>query len=260
MTEEPRDEHTASDDSGHSSTSEASVASVAREALGELGLEHRLLRTLQALLTKPGFLTSEYRSGRGAAYISPVRLYLVSSAAYYASSFAGDTEGFDLGFMSLTGLNGQLPGHIDPYLILIAGVPVFALLLAGLFGSGSLMAEGKKRSSWAVLGRYGEFLVFALYFQSLLLWIYPLLRFVPLLEGVRTELGLIIFVSYIALAARRLWSSHLVVGVLKAFFTLVLYAFSLLLAGFAAIFIEGLLGLESIEVAAAMRQFIIVVA
>jgi len=41
--------------------------------------DSRMWRTLQCLLLKPGFLSSEHVQGRRARYTPPVRLYLVAS-------------------------------------------------------------------------------------------------------------------------------------------------------------------------------------
>ncbi|HEV2286120.1 MAG TPA: DUF3667 domain-containing protein, partial [Steroidobacteraceae bacterium] len=45
--------------------------------------DSRLWSTLGALLTRPGFLTHEFLSGRRARYLPPVRLYLVLSVAFF---------------------------------------------------------------------------------------------------------------------------------------------------------------------------------
>lgn len=53
--------------------------------LGELTdlQSNKILRTLGALLFKPGLLTSEYLAGKKGSYIGPVRLYLTFSAIYF---------------------------------------------------------------------------------------------------------------------------------------------------------------------------------
>jgi len=52
----------------------------------------RTARTLFALCFKPGFLSSEYFSGRRARYIQPVRLYFITSISFFfiISLFAGE--------------------------------------------------------------------------------------------------------------------------------------------------------------------------
>lgn len=46
-------------------------------------LDSKLLRSLHALLFKPGLLTVAYNSGKRARYISPLRLYLTCSVAFF---------------------------------------------------------------------------------------------------------------------------------------------------------------------------------
>jgi hypothetical protein len=56
----------------------------------EFLLNRALPRTLIGLLLRPGFLTSEYISGRVVRYIPPLRLYLVSSILFFlVVSFLG---------------------------------------------------------------------------------------------------------------------------------------------------------------------------
>jgi Protein of unknown function (DUF3667) len=55
------------------------------EAAGRyVALDGRLWRALFALLTRPGFLTREYFSGRRRRYIGPARLFLVLSLTLFA--------------------------------------------------------------------------------------------------------------------------------------------------------------------------------
>jgi hypothetical protein len=54
--------------------------------------DHRLWRTLHALLFKPGFLTHEFLAGRRARYLPPVRLYLVLSVVFFLVTAATHRE------------------------------------------------------------------------------------------------------------------------------------------------------------------------
>jgi hypothetical protein len=55
-----------------------------------LHVDGRVFRTIRRLLLSPGFLTREYTHGRRARWISPIRMYLVFSVAYFAlSAFTG---------------------------------------------------------------------------------------------------------------------------------------------------------------------------
>src|SRR5688572_17283119 len=46
---------------------------------------NKILRTLAALVLRPGLLTIEYLAGRRGNYIGPVKLYLTLSALYLSS-------------------------------------------------------------------------------------------------------------------------------------------------------------------------------
>src|ERR1043166_8740446 len=45
--------------------------------------DSKLVRTLKPLVFRPGFLTNEYNSGRRAAYLSPLKMYLVMSVLFF---------------------------------------------------------------------------------------------------------------------------------------------------------------------------------
>lgn len=49
---------------------------------------NKILRTLLALVFRPGLLTSEYLAGRKSSYINPIRIYLTFSALYFLFAFA----------------------------------------------------------------------------------------------------------------------------------------------------------------------------
>ena len=237
----------ASDSPPESARADLTVGALAREAVGEIvGLERRLPRTLLRLLARPGLLTDEYRRGRGEQYVSPVRLYVVASALYFASAFAKDPEGVNLGLFTVTEVFGRVPATSVPQLVLIAAVPLFALLLSGLFGGAAA------KTLWLGLLRpgfrwgtgkgppLGEFMVFALYFQTVLLVFIVLLDVSPIPSAVRSWTKVLFFVGYLSLAARRLWKAPLPVGLFKAVWALFLYGISLALATGVAAWIEGL--------------------
>jgi hypothetical protein len=76
------------------------VTEVAREVAQELSaVDGRIARSLRRLFFSPGFLTKEHLAGRRVAWISPVRLYLFLSVAYFAASsllpqIGGSTSSF----------------------------------------------------------------------------------------------------------------------------------------------------------------------
>ncbi len=70
-----------------------------RELLGHffddvLSLDSRVVRTLKALVTRPGFLTNEYIRGRQVSYVRPLRLYLAMSLLYFLLFAWFNDEGF----------------------------------------------------------------------------------------------------------------------------------------------------------------------
>jgi hypothetical protein len=73
-----------------------------RHFVGELAREffdvdNRILRSLRRLLFSPGFLTREYFEGRRVGWMSPLKLYLLTSVACFAVlALVGDSGGVQL--------------------------------------------------------------------------------------------------------------------------------------------------------------------
>ena len=66
-----------------------SVRELAVDAFWELsGWDGRFATTVRALVRRPGLLTREFLEGRRARYISPLRLYLMASLAYFVLAAA----------------------------------------------------------------------------------------------------------------------------------------------------------------------------
>ena len=57
-----------------------------------LNLDGKILRLTRLLLARPGFVTREYFEGRKASYVSPIRLYLIFSVAFFGLSAVVDRE------------------------------------------------------------------------------------------------------------------------------------------------------------------------
>jgi hypothetical protein len=51
-----------------------------------LHVDGKIFQSVRLLLTRPGYLTAEYFRGRRATYVSPIRLYLIFSVAFFAVS------------------------------------------------------------------------------------------------------------------------------------------------------------------------------
>lgn len=98
-----------------------------REVLGELltelfDFDGRMLVSLRLLMTRPGFLSAEYTSGRRLSYTSPVRMYLVISLVFFfvLPLILPDT--------TLTSPNHEV--SVDKYSqAMFLLLPIFALLL-----------------------------------------------------------------------------------------------------------------------------------
>jgi hypothetical protein len=60
-----------------------SLRHVADEALEVASFDSRLLRSLRALLFRPGHLTAEYLRGRRAPYLRPFQLFLVGNLVFF---------------------------------------------------------------------------------------------------------------------------------------------------------------------------------
>jgi hypothetical protein len=115
-----------------------------------LHVDGKIFGSVRLLLTRPGFLTREYVEGRRARYISPIRLYLIFSVAYFGLaaiappakqgsgirvelSDADDAELRQLGFESEEQLQQEVraaTGTWAPRAMFVL-VPLFALLVKG---------------------------------------------------------------------------------------------------------------------------------
>ena len=68
-----------------------------------LHVDGRIWQTVQRLILSPGFLTREYLQGRRARWISPIRLYLIFSVAFFGLSAL---TGFRYGVSTAEGESG----------------------------------------------------------------------------------------------------------------------------------------------------------
>src|SRR3954469_969744 len=58
-----------------------------------LHVDGRIFGSVQKLLLAPGFLTCEYFNGRRVRWVSPIRLYLIFSVAYFVLASAAAARG-----------------------------------------------------------------------------------------------------------------------------------------------------------------------
>ena len=82
---------------GQKNTVLLSVKAIVKEFTDYVfSFDSRFYITLKYLITKPGFLTTEYWKGKRTTYLPPLRLYLVLSVLYFfiISMFSDDTSVF----------------------------------------------------------------------------------------------------------------------------------------------------------------------
>jgi len=185
-------------------TSTSSLRNLFSEAWEEsIGVEGRLLRTVWQLARRPGFLTSEYRAGRGSRYLSPVRAALVSLAAYLlVAVLAGDASTLTFGNVT-----------VEDSTIYWLATPLFA---------GALSAAYHRHRR-----PYGEHLTFALYLLAAVALCTVLV--IPLPESIANVLVLAFTANYLALGSRRLWGKDGYEGWVLAGVAFVLYLLSIYL-------------------------------
>jgi hypothetical protein len=132
---------------------------------------NKILRTIAALLFKPGLLAQEYLSGRKGKFIGPIRLYLTFSAIYFLFAWGAlaDVRGGNAATAARNPATIAMARQrgIDPQSLAerayekaekYAGMFRFAsVLVSGLFLS--LLYIGMKRF-------YVEHLIFSLYYYS----------------------------------------------------------------------------------------------
>lgn len=115
-----------------------------RESLDEVvSVDGKLLRSLHALLFRPGYLTAEWRAGRRASWTSPFRLYLLCSLAFFTTSLVLPVQGSfsvqtepvaDIALAdAIQSAQEAALATVAPQ-VLIALVPVLALILRLVFG------------------------------------------------------------------------------------------------------------------------------
>ncbi len=83
-----------------------SVRELAVDAMSEFsGWDGRLASTLRALFQRPGMLTHEFLEGRRVRYISPLRLYLMTSLVYFVIAAAAPNLRLGAGKVSVGGIS-----------------------------------------------------------------------------------------------------------------------------------------------------------
>ena len=86
-----------------------------RQAIADItDLDSRLLKSIRALVLRPGFLTREFFDGRRQAYLSPVKLYVLFSVVYFiVFSFFPDKNLFSAETIYYTDFTGTAERSIE---------------------------------------------------------------------------------------------------------------------------------------------------
>jgi hypothetical protein len=216
-----------------------SVRAFAAQILDEVArLDSRLLRTLRALVFRPGHLTREYLDGRRVRYTQPVPLYLLTAAAFFLLASYRPIVWIDTVRMRVV---GELPGMVVGSEVVrdrIAALPADALaynlfaerfagavngfLPAFLVGSVLLFSLALYGLHRRAEPRYLAHAVFALHWTSFYLLVTAAARLFPRAWGVE-QLVLLPALVYLALALRRVYGQGVARSVGKAVLLLVAY-------------------------------------
>jgi hypothetical protein len=146
-----------------------------REVLHELAreissLDGRIVRSVRRLFLSPGFLTSEHFQGRRVAWVSPVRLYLTFSVAYFAITafldasplgisfrFTGDTDQETTQALREMGFASEQELQRAVHMAMATWMPRAMFVLVPVFG---LLVSRVRRASGR---KYPQHLIFALH-------------------------------------------------------------------------------------------------
>jgi len=178
-----------------------------------LALDSKLVRTVPALLFRPGFLTQEYIAGRRKRYLIPSRLYLLTAfLVFFALGSYLHNEGASLmsnksSHVTYSFRNVKIGDvkdedarpyiqkllslaiTVSPYVILLGSTPLFALILKVLY-------RKKKRL-------FVEHLVFAFHLFAFALPVLVAGTFISPKYGALASL--ILFMVYLFIAMRRVY-------------------------------------------------------
>ncbi len=221
------------------------TTALVREAAGEfVSVDGRLWRSVVALLSKPGFLTQEYFSGRRTRYMRPFSLFvLLNVAFFFIQPYTGmfhytyaqyvDTDGFRDKAASKRRALGQteqtFARRFDLALgdqkksILLVAIPAFALVLTLLYAR-----SGRSFVEHLVFAVHSyAFMVFYLLAVgtagfTVILWLVRLLHAPPVvLHMLDGEMALMLVVGtgmvwYIQAGLRRYYGSGRLASVARA--------------------------------------------
>jgi hypothetical protein len=106
-----------------------------------LHVDGKIFKSVRLLLLRPGFLSREWFEGRRARYISPIRLYLIFSVAFFAVTAIGSSIDVNITARDREEIGRELTtdpgevadkvGHWIPRAMFVL-VPVFGLLVSAV--------------------------------------------------------------------------------------------------------------------------------
>jgi hypothetical protein len=216
----------------------------ASHVMGELArLDSRLIRSVGALLFRPGHLTREYLDGRRVRYTQPVQLYLAAAAIFFLMNVYRPFIWIDTERLRVV---GELPGMIISSEVVRARLlafpsdattyELFSVRFAGavngflpvlLIGSVVLFSGILHLTNRRQEPRFLPHAVFALHWIAFFLLVTAVARLFPTAWSL-PSLSLVPAFAYLVLALRRTYGQRLAPSVAKA--VLLLVAFLLILA------------------------------
>jgi hypothetical protein len=197
-------------------SSELTLGGFVLHAISEVfNIDARFFRTLRLLITKPGFLTSEYLRVRRASYATPTQLYVVITAVFFLASIRVDFD-VDSLVQQVPTLQQNIAKraaaeHVSPEIIkdrmnntLENYIPFYTLFIIVFFA----LCLRLVYRAWY----YIEHLVFALHFITavLMVWIFSIIleAFIPALsQNLSILFVVLISVVYLVMALRRVHDS-----------------------------------------------------
>jgi quinoprotein glucose dehydrogenase len=225
---------------------------VVREFAHELlDMDGRVFRSVRKLFLAPGFLTREQFEGRRTPWLSPVRLYLIFSVAYFAlmsiygatgltirinSTDADEVAGLrKIGFQSESEIRQNVSGAMATWLprVMFVLVPLFAALVHFV----------RRRSGYT----YPQHLLFALHAHAAVFGAAAVLVLVrialPTIVGDEGGRGILVvaWAIYLVIAFRVAYGGTTGRAVLHTIIVMLTYGFTLILA-IAAIIVPVILG------------------
>jgi hypothetical protein len=185
-------------------------------------LEGRILQSLGMLFFFPGFLTREFLEGRRARWVSPVRLYLVISVAYFAVvSVTGWSGNFDIQVTGGTDAETQAELAARGFAseeeldrtaqeAVITWIPRAMFLLVPFFAGLVAFARRPSRRT------YPQHVVFAFHVHAAWFWAFGLAAVASavvnnaVVDSVLSALAIAYAVWYLVLALRTVYGGSLV--------------------------------------------------